>query len=204
MTQPLPIQAEIGIVPAPDDTLAACHAPAALLDPEGRVVALSPAAVELMREIALEPAMARIAEAIATLAHPQGPADVSVTLPGADGAAKRCLELVLLPYDAADRSLLLMRDISLEHNLREALAESRQRFKDLVEASSDGLGRLGLAATKISHLTQPRLDGLRPIGYQGSHATEQIRSPGERVLLLVGGLALGPISIEVLVELGEP
>ncbi len=143
MTQPLPIQAEIGIVPAPDDTLAACHAPAALLDPEGRVVALSPAAVELMREIALEPAMARIAEAIATLAHPQGPADVSVTLPGADGAAKRCLELVLLPYDAADRSLLLMRDISLEHNLREALAESRQRFKDLVEASSDFAWEIG-------------------------------------------------------------
>ncbi|MEX1206265.1 MAG: diguanylate cyclase [Dongiaceae bacterium] len=47
------------------------------------------------------------------------------------------LELLVLPYAEAEAALLLGRDATLERSLRAALVESRQRYKDLVEASSD-------------------------------------------------------------------
>ena len=46
-------------------------------------------------------------------------------------------DLMALPWADAPAALLLGRDITLERSLRAALVESRQRYKDLVEASSD-------------------------------------------------------------------
>jgi len=46
------------------------------------------------------------------------------------------LELTVLPIDA-ERLLVLARDLTMDKNLRSALIESRQRYKDLVEVSSD-------------------------------------------------------------------
>ena len=47
------------------------------------------------------------------------------------------VEAVLVPLAGRDAALLLLRKQALEANLREALIESRQRFKSLVEISSD-------------------------------------------------------------------
>ena len=49
---------------------------------------------------------------------------------------ERLLEAMVLPLDEGS-ALVLVRDQGLETNLREALIESRQRFKALVEISSD-------------------------------------------------------------------
>ena len=49
----------------------------------------------------------------------------------------RAFDLVALPWADGAAVLLLGRDITLERSLRGALLESRQRYKDLVEASSD-------------------------------------------------------------------
>ncbi|MFD2204471.1 diguanylate cyclase [Kiloniella antarctica] len=46
-------------------------------------------------------------------------------------------DLALLPWDGGRAALLLGRNISLERNLRAALIESRQRYRDLLEASCD-------------------------------------------------------------------
>lgn len=63
-----------------------------------------------------------------------------VTLPAEHGAS--ILELVALP--AADNLVLVLgRDITLERNLRSALVESRQRYKDLVDISSDFAWEVG-------------------------------------------------------------
>ena len=63
-----------------------------------------------------------------------------ITLAAGTGAA--ILELVALP--AADNLVLLLgRDITLERNLRSALVESRQRYKDLVDISSDFAWEVG-------------------------------------------------------------
>ncbi len=49
----------------------------------------------------------------------------------------QAFDLIALPWADAPAALLLGRDITLERSLRAALIESRQRFKDLVDASSD-------------------------------------------------------------------
>ncbi len=49
----------------------------------------------------------------------------------------QAVDLIALPWADGAAALLLGRDVSLERSLRSALIESRQRYKDLVEASSD-------------------------------------------------------------------
>ncbi|MGF1609956.1 MAG: diguanylate cyclase [Kiloniellales bacterium] len=53
------------------------------------------------------------------------------------GATQQAFDLIALPWAGAPAALLLGRDITLERSLRAALIESRQRYKDLVEATSD-------------------------------------------------------------------
>jgi diguanylate cyclase (GGDEF)-like protein/PAS domain S-box-containing protein len=65
--------------------------------------------------------------AAATLAPPATRATLAVTVLPAGG----------LRDGSASHALVLARDASLERNLRTALTDSRQRYKDLVEISSD-------------------------------------------------------------------
>jgi diguanylate cyclase (GGDEF)-like protein/PAS domain S-box-containing protein len=63
----------------------------------------------------------------------------TVTLKGSKGDV--VLEIVVVPgfggSDGDGRLLVLARDLTTERNLRSALVESRQRYKDLVEISTD-------------------------------------------------------------------
>lgn len=59
----------------------------------------------------------------------------SVAVPTKQGEI--LLELTAVPSHADDACLVLARDLTMERNLRSALVESRQRYKDLVEVSSD-------------------------------------------------------------------
>ena len=55
-----------------------------------------------------------------------------------DGRSGHAYELLMLPGDdLAAPYLVMARDVTLERNLRDALIESRKRYKDLVECSSD-------------------------------------------------------------------
>lgn len=51
--------------------------------------------------------------------------------------ATTAFDMTILPWADGTAALLLGRDITLERSLRAALIESRQRFKELVEASCD-------------------------------------------------------------------
>ena len=58
----------------------------------------------------------------------------------AEGGAKgvgQAFDVAVLPWGEGTAALLLGRDITLERSLRAALIESRQRYKDLVEAACD-------------------------------------------------------------------
>lgn len=55
----------------------------------------------------------------------------------AGSETRQAFDLLSLPWSGAPAALLLGRDITLERSLRAALIESRQRYKDLVEASSE-------------------------------------------------------------------
>lgn len=56
---------------------------------------------------------------------------------GDGGRAEKAFDAVLLPWAGGRAALILARDITVERSLRAALIESRQRFKDLVEAGCD-------------------------------------------------------------------
>ena len=49
----------------------------------------------------------------------------------------QAFDLVVLPWSEGAAALVLGRDVTLDRSLRGALIESRERYKDLVEASSD-------------------------------------------------------------------
>ena len=84
------------------------------------------------------------------------------------GAADFTVELTAVPLGGAE-VLMLARDLSMEKNLRTALVESRQRYKDLVEVSSDFSWEVGSDGTfvfvsprgALGH-TAEALNGLNP------------------------------------------
>ncbi len=111
---------------------------AVLLDHNGRVLAANPRADALSRAIA----EGRLPSLDVLLAPPSDPPRGTVeTLPGPGGGTV-ILELSALPAGNG-RTLVLGRDVTLERNLRSALVESRQRYKDLVEISSDFAWEVG-------------------------------------------------------------
>ncbi len=65
----------------------------------------------------------------------------NVSFPGARGNV--LLEINIIPQPNNDTLLILARDSTMERNLRSALVESRQRYKDLVEVSSDFAWEIG-------------------------------------------------------------
>ncbi|GAA0595957.1 GGDEF domain-containing protein [Caenispirillum bisanense] len=81
----------------------------------------------------------------------QGAAAVEeiVSFPGESGQA--WFRLTLLPLDGpqAGGLLLLARDVTLERTLRAALVESRQRYKDFVEISTDFAWEIGPQGTFV-------------------------------------------------------
>jgi diguanylate cyclase (GGDEF)-like protein/PAS domain S-box-containing protein len=96
--------------------------PAALLDRSGRLLAVNPAGRKLLAEHG--PACEILGRNALTAAAST-----------ATGIAGGQLDLMAVPVDGA--VLLLGRDMTLASNLQAALAESRARYKDLVEISSD-------------------------------------------------------------------
>lgn len=59
------------------------------------------------------------------------------------------LDVTVIPQAGNDSFLVLSRDVTMERNLRPALIESRQRYKDLVEVSSDFAWEVGPDGTFV-------------------------------------------------------
>lgn len=91
----------------------------------------------LLKHAACPEIAALVGEASARRAVVAGTA----TITGAKGEI--VLEITVIPGWADGLHLLLARDLTMERNLRTALVESRQRFKDLVEVNSDFAWEVG-------------------------------------------------------------
>jgi len=126
-----------------ESLLAQCPVPAALVGRDGEIVDVNRAAHALLppdRWTEQSDLRAFLAEHAMSARHGQGLASA----PGpADGGAPRTIALTLLPIGLPDLRLLLLHDVTLETNLRAALGESRQRYRDLVEVSSDFAWEVG-------------------------------------------------------------
>ncbi len=71
----------------------------------------------------------------------------SVSTQGSRGEVP--LEITVVPRDGDETLLVLARDLTMERNLCSALVESRQRYKDLVEVSSDFSWEVGPGGTFV-------------------------------------------------------
>lgn len=112
---------------------------ALLVTASGDVVCSNPKGVTLaamLGESKAAPVSAMIERAAAERAIVNGPVSLN------DGGRETVLEISVIPRPAAPGEgggdvLVLSEDRTMERNLRSALIESRQRYKDLVEVSSD-------------------------------------------------------------------
>lgn len=143
--------------------------PAVLVSPTGAVLMSNEHARDLsaaLQERALGDLAQCFSEVIATRRGVTEP----ITLPTAFGAA--AIDVSVVPIDAADGTItalaLLGRNVTLENNLRNALVESRQRYKDLVECSSDFAWETG---------SDGRFVFVSPKGVLGFHPDQLIGRP---------------------------
>lgn len=115
-----------------------------------------------------------------------------IVVPSANGAL--LYEFSILPIEG-DGLLLLAKDITLESNLRAALVESRQRYKDLVEISSDFAWETGADGTFV--FVSPR----GALGHLPEHLVGH--HPREFIITESGGDGLLPFIAERPVEDAE-
>ena len=112
---------------------------------------------------------------------------------GSDGGCQ-AFDMVALPWADGAAVLLLGRDITLERSLRGALLESRQRYKDLVEASSD-------FAWEVD--TEGRFTFVSPRGVLGYAASELVGRHVQEFLLEPDDTARPPFGFEGPVDRAE-
>ncbi|MGO8919380.1 MAG: diguanylate cyclase domain-containing protein [Stellaceae bacterium] len=143
--------------------------PALLLGRDGSVAPANDAGGRLLGEA--DPGLRRALAGIA--AEPAGAGARLVVLAAAPGA-----ELLLLPLAEDGRVLALLHDAPLARNLREALIESRQRYKDLVEISSDFAWETDEAG-RFSFVSPRGVLGWAPEALLGRAAAEFLAEPGE-------------------------
>lgn len=126
---------------APGGALAAYPGPAAAIG-AGDVVLAANAAAEPLLDALVGRLSGELRLAIDT-ALAGAPAQLQPLLLPFGGGEPIAIELTLLPFADADAALLLGRDVTLERALRTALVDSRQRYKDLVEATGDFVWETG-------------------------------------------------------------
>ncbi len=102
---------------------------------DGRVLAANSKGLGLQALLARD-SVPELSDLIAQAHAEDAAAFGIVTLASAQGDV--ALEATVIPGADADQpTTVLTRDLTMERNLRSALVESRQRYKDLVEVSSD-------------------------------------------------------------------
>ncbi len=131
---------------------------------------------------------------------------------GHEISVEQAFDVAVLPWVDGAAALLLARDVTLERSLRAALVESRQRYKDLVEISSDFAwetdadgdftfvsprGALGYAASELAGSNGKALladpEGVSPFSITSAISEQEcwVRdAEGESVCLMVTALPL--------------
>jgi diguanylate cyclase (GGDEF)-like protein/PAS domain S-box-containing protein len=153
------------------------HGAPALVVAGGAVLGANPAGQRLGEGYVAGrmPALARLVESVATSGAAR---NETLRLAGGPDGAPRIADMTALPL--VDGAVLLIgRDATLDHNLRGALVDSRQRYKDLVEISSDFAWETGVDGSFVF---------VSPQGALGWRAEELVgRNP--RDFLADGGTA---------------
>ena len=161
-----------------------CPGPAVLVRPGGGVIAAN-AQGATVRALLQRGDSPEIAALIATAAAGQTVANATLSLPGAEGGAVQ--EITVVPVLSGSSLLVLARDLTLGHYVRDALVESRQRYKDLVEASSDFAWEVGTDGTFVF---------VSPRGALGYSAADLVGRQPEELMLDTAGDTPVPFTTE--------
>lgn len=121
-------------------------------------------------------AAADINTLIASARNDRAIAAGTVTLKSAKGEI--VLDITVVPAGADGELVVMARDMTMERNLRTALVDSRQRYKDLVEVSSDFSWEVG-ADGAFSFVTPRGALGYTPEELVGKQAKDFVISPEE-------------------------
>ncbi|MDF1794128.1 MAG: diguanylate cyclase [Thalassobaculaceae bacterium] len=108
--------------------------PAILVDGDNAVAARNMAGADLARKLADQ---ADIASLIAAARDAGRGITAVIELRDGAGRTAGSTNFSAMPVGAAGSVLLIGRDVSIDRNLRSALVDSRQRYRDLVEISAD-------------------------------------------------------------------
>lgn len=167
---------------AAETLVTGCPGPAVLVRPDGGVIAANArgAAVRALLQRGESP---EIAELMAAAADGQTVASAMLSLPGAEDGAVQ--EITVVPVLSGSSLLVLARDLTLGQYVRDALVESRQRYKDLVEASSDFAWEVGADGAFVF---------VSPRGALGYGAADLIGRRPEELMLDTSGDALVPFT----------
>ena len=119
--------------------------PVLLIDRDRNVLAANVAGLAIAHGLttATTPRVAALIEA--AFADASGPQGQRVS----DENTGTTTDLTASPLDGGAHLLVIGADVSLDNNLRAALVESRQRYKDLVEISSDFTWETGESGTFV-------------------------------------------------------
>lgn len=122
----------------PESVIQAYPGPALLAAHDGSVLAVNAQATDLAAAVR-EGLLDEIPESIAEVYRGGRAMTELITMPHAMGSGVMDLTIVPAVTDrnAVSGVMVFGRNVTLENNLRNALVESRQRYKDLVDCSSD-------------------------------------------------------------------
>jgi len=128
-----------GLALDPRGLLAHFPGPALITDSKGKVYAANLEADTVAKALDAG-ALSDLLTRIALVAADRRPAVERTTVPRTGEPGELAYEFALLPADGdgdGTSVLVLARDTTMERNLTAALIDSRQRFKDLIDCSSD-------------------------------------------------------------------
>lgn len=173
-----------------EGALAVYPGPAVVIDREGHIFAANFRAAPLCAAIT----SGRLVHLDAILTGDTAAGAAVIETIDIHGGGQVILELAAIPTEEG-RVLLLGRDVTLERNLRSALVESRQRYKDLVEISSDFAWEVG---------GDGRFAFVSPKGALGFAADELVgRHPSDFVIEADQSLASSPFAATLEIEDSE-
>ena len=161
-----------------------CPGPAVMVRADGSVIAAN-ARGAAVRALLEKGNSSEITALIAAAASGQTVANGTLSLPGAEGGAVQ--EITVVPVLSGSSLLVMARDLTLGHYVRDALVESRQRYKDLVEASSDFAWEVGADGAFVF---------VSPRGALGYNAADLIGRRPEELMLDTSGDAPVPFTSE--------
>ncbi len=152
---------------ADDGVFAGDSAPAALLRADGSVVSGNASFMRVasgLKELG-------ILDRLVSEAASSGTVRREIADLGRSRAAQGVWELVALPLPGGANVLVQAHDLSRDRALREALVDSRQRYKDIVEASSDFVWETGPDGNFV-FVSRAGAMGFTPDELVGHHPSE--------------------------------